>query len=127
MKNIFIAFIIVLFYSCNNRIITSKNQELNKKPKAKYTTCVLVEKSFINKAGKISEQKELHLQCSIQDYFIKICAGKVTSKELKKHINKAITVDMEIKEGFWDHCSDNLSYPQSRTGTYVVINKIINK
>lgn len=97
---------------------------LKKKP-SKYTTCQLVEKEFINKGGKITEYKELYLRCSIQDYFIKICEGKVTLKELEKYIDKGITVEMEIKDGMWDHCNEDPAYAQSRMGTYVVIHKII--
>ena len=92
----------------------------------KYTSCVLVEKTFVNKGGKITDYTELYLQCSVQDYFIKLCESKVKLDGLKKYINKGITVDMEIKDGFWDHCSDDPAYAQSRIGTYVVINKIID-
>jgi hypothetical protein len=96
-----------------------------KAPNEKYTTCVLVEKSFVNKGGKMGDFKELYLQCSVQDYFIKICAGGVTEKELRKYLNLRITVDMEIREGRWDHCSNDLAHAQSRVGVYVVIHKII--
>jgi hypothetical protein len=92
---------------------------------SKTTTCQLIEKEFINKGGKVTQYKELYLRCSIQDYFIKICAGNVTAEELRPYINNGIEVEMEIKEGMWDHCNDNLAYAQSRIGTYVVINKII--
>ena len=96
-----------------------------KDPSKKYTTCQLIEKEFINKGGKITEYKELYLRCSIQDYFIKVCEGNVTAEELRKHLDQGIRVDMEIKDGMWDHCSDDPAYAQSRMGTYVVINKII--
>ena len=89
------------------------------------TTCQLIEKSFTNKGGKITEYKELYLRCSIQDYFIKICEGNVTKDELTKYLNSGIEVEMEIKEGMLDHCDTNPAYAQSRTGTYIVIKKII--
>ena len=73
----------------------------------------------------MSDYKELYLQCSVQDYFIKICAGEVTTEELRKHLNQGITVDMEIRDGLWDICNDDPAYAQSRMGTYVIIHKII--
>ena len=85
------------------------------------TTCQLVEKSFTNKGGKITDYKELYLRCSIQDYFIKLCESKVTRKDLEPYIDKGITVKMEIRQGMWDHCDPNPAYAQSRTGIYVAI------
>lgn len=126
MKNsILILFCYFLLSCANNSKNSITTQSRVKDPNAKYTTCVLIEKSFINKGGKMSDFTELYLQCSVQDYFIKICAGEVTADELRKYINKGITVDMEIRDGMWDHCSTDLSYAQSRMGTYVVIHKII--
>lgn len=115
---------IMIFGSCKNTQ-TTNNIAINEKKASEYTSCQLVEKEFVNKGGKITEYKELYLRCSIQDYFIKICEGKITLKELEKYIDKGITVEMEIKDGLWDHCSDVPAYAQSRMGTYVVIHKII--
>ncbi len=115
---------ILIFGSCKNTQ-TTNNIPVNEKKASEYTSCQLVEKEFVNKGGKITEYKELYLRCSIQDYFIKICEGKITLKELEKYIDKGITVEMEIKDGMWDHCSDDPAYAQSRMGTYVVIHKII--
>jgi hypothetical protein len=86
---------------------------------------MLIEKVFINKGGKITDYKELYLQCSIQDYFIKICESNVTLEDLKPYINSGINIKMEIKDGMWDHCSDDPAYAQSRMGTYVVIKEIV--
>lgn len=123
MKLLFSSFIF-LFFACKAQKPDTTVRV--KDPNAKHTTCQLVEKEFINKGGKITSYKELYLRCSIQDYFIKICEGEVTAEELKKYIDKGITVDMEIKDGMWDHCSDDPAYAQSRMGTYVVIHKIID-
>lgn len=124
MKHLSVFIITLFFVSCKNS--NSTNTDLRvKDPKTEYTSCVLMEKEFVNKGGKITDYKELYLQCSIQDYFIKICESNVTLEDLKPYINSGIKVKMEIKEGMWDHCSDDPAYAQSRTGTYVVIKKIV--
>ena len=121
---IIILFTYLLFSCGSTEEVTSNGKSMSLKD-SKTTTCQLIEKEFINKGGKVTQYKELYLRCSIQDYFIKICAGNVTAEELRPYINNGIEVEMEIKEGMWDHCNDNLAYAQSRIGTYVVINKII--
>ncbi|MCB9360325.1 MAG: hypothetical protein H6587_02220 [Flavobacteriales bacterium] len=126
MRYTFLIIIILFLFGCqpqNRRIENTTNR--TKDPNAKYTTCVLIEKYFINKGGKKGDFTELYLQCSVQDYFIKICAGEVTEKELLKYLNQEITVDVEIKEGRWDYCSNDLSNAQSRVGVFAVIHKII--
>lgn len=105
-------------------------KELSEPSKPDITTsiyhCQLVEKSFINKGGKVTDYKELYLRCSVQDYFIKICESDVTVDDLKPYINKGISVEAEvIDDGYWDHCEANLAAVQSRMGTYMVIKKII--
>lgn len=119
-----ISILILNFIACSEtkEIPQGKSMSLTS---SKTTTCQLIEKKFTNKGGKVAAYQELYLRCSIQDYFIKFCEGKVTAKELRPYINSGIEVEMEIKQGMWDHCSDNPAYAQSRTGTYVVINKII--
>lgn len=110
----------------NDNLYASSFSLVNiKSPDNVGTSCELIEKSFINKGGKVTEYTELYLRCSVQDYFIKLCESEVTKEELKKYLDKGITVEMEIKDGMWDHCNDDPSYAQSRTGTYVIINKIL--
>ncbi|MCB0400906.1 MAG: hypothetical protein KDD41_02405 [Flavobacteriales bacterium] len=116
--------ILFLCFSCGSQEKTSQEYKIKKPSTDGTTSCELIEKEFINKGGKITEYKELYLRCSIQDYFIKLCEGEVTLDELKPYIGSGITVEMEIKDGFWDHCSDDPAYAQSRTGTYVVIHSI---
>lgn len=118
-----LTIVLGLLFSCKSEEKTLNPGAMN--PNAKTTKCLLIEKEFTNKGGKVTEYKELYLRCSIQDYFIKICAGNVTAKQLNPYINSGIEVEMEIKEGMLDHCSNNLAHTQSRTGTYVVIKKII--
>lgn len=124
MKYFIHIMLLFLLMACKSNTTHQYTPNL-KNPNAKHTTCILVEKNFINKAGKMGDFTELYLQCSVQDYFIKICESDVSLDELKEYLNQGITVDMEIREGMWDHCSDNLAYSQSRMGTYVVIKKII--
>ena len=122
MKIIYLPLIILLFFSCKNTAeISSRNNSTN----SKSTTCQLIEKEFINKIGKSTGVKELYLRCSIQDYFIKICESNITYKELKPYLNKGIEVEMEVKKGVFDKCSTDIENVQSRTGTYVIIKKII--
>lgn len=124
MNKIFLLLIILFLISCKTPKTTSTALKV-KDPNSPYTSCLLVEKEFVNKGGKITEYKELYLQCSIQDYFIKICESNVTLEELKPYINSGIKIKMEIKDGMWDHCSDDPAYAQSRMGTYVVIKEIV--
>lgn len=125
MKYLLTGCILLCFLACSETKEVAKEKSM-KLSDSKTTTCQLIEKSFTNKGGKVTEYKELYLRCSIQDYFIKICAGNVTVEQLKPYINSGIEVEMEIKNGMLDHCNTNLAQVQSRTGTYVVINKIIN-
>lgn len=124
MKNLVVFLSIILFTSC--KVVEKPvEQPRLKDPKSPYTSCVLIEKEFVNKGGKITEYKELYLQCSIQDYFIKICESNVTLEDLKPYINSGIKVKMKIKDGMWDHCNDDPAYAQSRMGTYVIITEIV--
>lgn len=125
MKNLLLLFIITLsFFSCKETkdVIDIKKKNLNQ---TESITCQLIEKDFTHKGGKLTEFKELHLRCSIQDYFIKICESNVTHEELMLYLNKGIEVEIEIKEGLLDHCESIPEYAQSRIGTYVIIKKIL--
>ena len=93
----------------------------------KTTHCQLVEKEFVKKNGQATETKELYLRCSIQDYFIKLCESKVSEKALRAYLDEGIEVEMEVREGVWDICPDDPEEMQSRTGSYVVINRIVEE
>lgn len=89
----------------------------------------LVELHFETKNGKITDYTEWYVRRSVQDYFIKFCESGITREELEKVLKKqtstikSLTMEIEFKEGMWDKCSDELV--QSRTGTYIVIHKIL--
>ncbi|MDX1650912.1 MAG: hypothetical protein R3277_00350 [Brumimicrobium sp.] len=88
----------------------------------------IVEKQFVNKAGKNTGISEYYVRQSQQDYFIKFCESKVTRKEIEEILStiedsiKILEITMEIREGEWDQCDENTV--QSRIGRYVVIHKI---
>ena len=118
MLRIFLLLLLFLM-SCS-----SEEQIIREKTTSSYTSCQLVEKTFIKKNGEASDFTELYLRCSIQDYYIKLCESDVTQEDLVPYLNSGITVEMEIKEGNWDICPDELLHIQSRVGTYVVIKSI---
>lgn len=111
--------------SCSNSK-TALFTDVKEKSVESFYICEVIEKEFENKIGKSGGFKELYLRCSVQDYFIKICESKVTTEQLKKHINSGIKVEMEIINGSWDICEYTLEPQQSRIGAYVVITKIID-
>jgi hypothetical protein len=86
------------------------------------THCLVVKKGYVGEDGEPTMANELYLRCSVQDYFIKFCESEVSSKEVVLYLNDGITVEMEVREGDWDACSD---FPtQDRIGSYSVIKKI---
>lgn len=127
MKQLFYFLVLTLFFGCNNseNISSQQTKPLTKENAKPYIyNCQLIEKEFVNKGGKMTDYKELYLSCSVQDYFIKFCESNVTKKDLEPYMDKGITVEIEIKDGLWDHCEKNLAHAQSRMGTYIIIKAI---
>ena len=83
------------------------------------------QKPFVIKNGVETDQMELYLRCSIQDYFIKLCESNVAREDLELYLNKGITVEMEIVDGEWDRCPGD-PVVQSRIGKYVTIKSIVD-
>lgn len=125
MKMINSVAFVCLLLSCSSNKIEHTNTNREKKA-ASFYSCELIEKEFVNKIGKSNGVKELYLRCSVQDYFIKICESNVTAEQLKKHLNRGIKVEIEIKNGSWDICEYTLEQQQSRIGEYIVVSKIID-
>ena len=127
MKQLAYISFLLLIIGCNN---TKNTPSEKSKPISKENAtpniynCQLIEKEFVNKGGKIAVFKELYLRCSVQDYFIKLCEGNLTHEELEPFIGKGISVEVEIKDGLWDHCNENEAHVQSRMGPYIIIKKI---
>lgn len=86
---------------------------------------LIVEKEAIDERGRPNGFNELYLRLSVDDYFIKLCEGNVTKKQLEPYIEKAIAVEVEIREGAWDICPGGPQEMASRIGKYVVIHRII--
>lgn len=125
MKHVIYLISLSLIVACNNSKEIAQSKGMSKTEAKPYIySCQLIEKEFVNKGGKMTGFKELYLRCSVQDYFIKLCESSVTKKELEPYIDKGISVEVEVKDGMWDHCSDNLAEVQSRMGPYIIIKKI---
>ena len=120
---------LLFFNSC-----AVKNNTLNKfeniTENGQVKTGQIVSKAFVNKGGVVTESEDLYLRLSLQDYFIKFCESEVNIEEIKPYIQKEneiknVTLEIQILEGEWDNCNVP-GYFQSRTGSYVVIKRIIN-
>ena len=90
----------------------------------------IVFKNFVKKNGQVTDKKEIYIQRSIQDYFVKFCESKINREELENTLAgihgeiKAVTLEVEFLDGYWDICDENFSQ-QSRMGKYIVIHRII--
>lgn len=123
---------LMLFASCGS----SENMEVKKTMDTKLDNghfiidAEIVEKSYEFKNSKTTTQKELYVRRSVQDYYIKFCESEVTQTELAKEIilvdgiANSLKLEVEIKDGSWDQCNSE-ELVQSRTGSYMVIYKII--
>lgn len=124
--------LIYLCYSCKNAHVSAAPTQKRSMEKTVNTTNKnqmtghIVEKSFHTKMGKNTGKKELYFRASIQDYYIKFCESDITPKELAPFIDKAVTVEANIKNGSLDICEEDEINKQSRIGDYMVIKSIVN-
>lgn len=95
-------------------------------------TAEVIENARTDKRGNIISGTDLYVRRSAQDYFIKFSESAVTKEAVKqamdkiKHPIKSLTMEAEIRNGLWDNC-DGKGMPQSRTGVYIVIHRLIAK
>ncbi len=109
-----------------------KTEDASSADERKIITAPIVLKSFIKKNGEPADFKEMYVQRSIKDYFIKFCESQVTRKELEDHLAaigspiKTVTLEVSFREGEWDVCEEN-ELMQSRIGEYVIVHRIVKK
>ena len=90
----------------------------------------IVYKNAVSKRNEVMEFKDVYIQRSIQDYYIKFCESMVSRAELEEHMNKisgdikALTLEVQFREGEWDICEGD-PMMQSRIGQYVIIYRVI--
>ena len=78
--------------------------------------CLLIEKE--------GSGNQLYLRCSVQDYFIDLCAGKVSRSQLIPYLNSGVEVEIEIKEGISTSCGEN--QVTNKNERYIIVNRIVN-
>lgn len=111
-------------------VVKNKAEDISTGDRKYIISAPIVIKDFVKKNGKASQNKEIYVERSIQDYFIKFCESKISREEFDDHISKIIgeiktvTIEIEFRDGYWDICDgDNMQ--QSRTGEYVIIHRVI--
>ncbi len=91
---------------------------------------IVLQRFIATNNGKATIQKDFYIQRSIQDYYIKFCESQVSREMLEtylstqKDIIKTATLEIEYLQGNWDDCDKTIT-PGSRTGTYVIIHRLI--
>ncbi|MEM9542024.1 MAG: hypothetical protein AAGA60_21325 [Cyanobacteria bacterium P01_E01_bin.42] len=94
----------------------------------------IVEREFVDKAGRPRGFSELYFRIAGDNYFIKFCESNVSRDELERHLDRLATsnlagdneiaLEVEIREGLWI-CYSGGPIPQSRIGRYVIIHRIV--
>jgi hypothetical protein len=114
------------------------NMEKNKKPDpvtergTQIISAPIVSQNFVDKRGRKTDRREMYVQRSIQNYFIKFCESKVSQEELEQYLAekgdlmKVATLEVEFRDGAWDICDENAQM-QSRMGEYIIIHRIVKK
>ncbi|MEM7186077.1 MAG: hypothetical protein AAF466_05400 [Bacteroidota bacterium] len=92
-------------------------------------TAPVVSKKIITPEGQVTDETELYIRRSIQDYYIKFCESDVTRDELETHLDglegeiKAVTMEVVQLDGDWDIC-DGVQLQPTRVGPYMIIRRI---
>ena len=132
--SVLICIICLFTSSCANQkqttITTNKTKDISTTMGKYILSAPVIVKDFVKKNGEVTRQKEIYIQRSSQDYYIKFCESKVSREDLDNHLStmeeiKVATLEVEFIDGSWDICDGNLEQ-QSRIGEYVIIHRIIN-
>lgn len=103
--------------------ISESNGDLEQKEKTReFVNGTIIEKKFVNKAGKKLDFGELYLRTANQDYFIKLSECPMEKDDLLMLIGEKCKFKVAFKEGLWDTDDPNV---QSRIGEYVTILAIL--
>jgi|GEM_PF-5282808 len=97
---------------------------MEKRPTGHYTGH-LIEKPFIDKAGRPAGGADLYLRLSMGDYFIKFSESSVTREDLAIHVGSVVSLAGEIRDGDWDIGPGDPPEMQSRIGPYFVVSRIV--
>ena len=117
-------------HKTNNKTI-NKTKDVATGKKTYIISAPIVMKSFVTKRGEATGHKEMYIQRSIQDYYIKFCESKINQEDLENHLAsidseiKMATLEVEFRNGEWDTCEPTTEQQQSRIGEYVIIHRII--
>lgn len=80
----------------------------------------IIKKEFVNKKGKkIPSTFDFFLKVGEEEFFIKVCEGKIPAGELLKLEEKILSFRLVMRKGEWDRCTDDPA--QSRIGNYAII------
>ena len=128
----FIIWLSLMILSCigqNKTAMKNKTEDRSTSNGRYIISAPIVYKNFVKKNGKATEQKEIYLQRSIQDYYIKFCESKISREQLENHLSsiaseiKTAKLEVEFREGYLESCEEKDL--QSRQGQYVIIHRII--
>ena len=84
----------------------------------------IIKRDFLSKKGvKVRDTYDLFFETTDTAYFIKMSESKITQSQAVKYLNKPITIKGKFKDGLWDTSDPKV---QSRMGTYLIIQKILD-
>ena len=81
--------------------------------------------------GGNTEKKDMYVQQSVQDYYIKFCESTVTREEMEKALKKekdlikVLKLEIEYKDGNMDVCPQDPRSIAGRKGRYVIVHRIV--
>lgn len=132
-----VLIILALMSSCNYQktmATTNKTPDLKTENDTEIIYAPIVYKSFTKKNGVTTNNQEMYVQRSIQDYFIKFCESNITRLDLENYLREhrkndliqTVTLEVSFKNGEWDACDEDQQV-ESRTGDYIIIHRIVEE